>query len=150
MKLTLALCRGKRIYRDPTAKLMAIHWWKRGSLAKVDRYRVHYDVLRRLPKASTSFLPDEAKIEDTFFSSRYDEELTRETVITPCAVSEAKALLQAQKAREAELWSGHAGDPRYRVGEAAQRVGPTLLFVEQRRFTKDLDQASILANVSWY
>ncbi|CAL8087811.1 unnamed protein product [Calicophoron daubneyi] len=132
MRLTTLLCRGKRTYRDKLEFLSKKYWRERGSLMNVNRLRVP----ERLLKDPSNPL---SKAEDMFTSTRYEDALAREIElgITPEEAIKLEKLKEQRLAR----WSPHLGDPRYHPESE-----PTLMFSNQRRFTKGLDQASLLTN----
>ncbi|KAF8568370.1 hypothetical protein P879_01077 [Paragonimus westermani] len=132
MRLTGLLYRGKRIYRDKLEHLCKQSWRRRVSLLQVDRLRVPERVLAN---------PDHPihQAEDMFTSNRHEEALAEEIEmgVSPKVASE----IRSQRAQRLAPWLPHANDPRYHP-----TTEPSLMYSNRRRFTKALEQASLLTN----
>ncbi|KAF7231824.1 hypothetical protein EG68_08570 [Paragonimus skrjabini miyazakii] len=132
MRLTALLCRGKRIHRDKLEYLCKQSWRRRVSLLQVDRLRVPERVL-----ANPNHPIHQA--EDMFTSTRHEEALAEEIEmgVSPKVASE----IRSEKAQRLTPWLPHANDPRYHP-----TAEPSLMYSNRRRFTKGLEQASLLTN----
>ncbi|THD20612.1 39S ribosomal protein L37 mitochondrial [Fasciola hepatica] len=133
MRLTAVLCRGKRTYRDKLEYLRKYFWRHVVSNMEVDRLRVPDRALR-----NKKFPFSQA--EDMFTSTRYEDALAEEIEIG-VSPEEAGRISQERLSR-LDHWSPYRHDPRYHPKEQE----PTLMFSAKRRFTKGLDQASLLTN----
>ncbi|CAH8662957.1 unnamed protein product [Dicrocoelium dendriticum] len=131
MRLSAVLLRGKRIYRDKLEYLRKRVWDSHGSVLKVDKLRVP----ERLLTDPNCPLQD---AEDMFASTRYDDALAEEIEIG--VPPEVALKLEAARKQRMQPWSPTAFDPRYHPNS------PSLIFTNERRFSKGLDQASLLTN----
>lgn len=135
MRLTAVLYRGKRTYREKLEYLRKYFWRRVVSNMEVDRLRVPDRAVRN------SKVPF-AQVEDMFTSTRYDDALAEE--IEMGVSPEEASRISLDRLERLSPWSPHQHDPRYHPKEQE----PTLMFSSRRRFSKGLDQASLLTNVS--
>ncbi|OON21291.1 hypothetical protein X801_02809 [Opisthorchis viverrini] len=132
MRLTTVLCRGKRVPREYLERLRNHLWRNHYSKMKVDRLRVPERVINDPNNPIRS-------AEDMLESTRYEDSLAEEIElgVTP----QYAAQIQFERNRRLDPWRRLANDPRqHHFSEAS------LVYSNQRRFTKGLEQASILTN----
>ncbi|CAH8656709.1 unnamed protein product [Schistosoma margrebowiei] len=132
MKLTELLYHGKRLRHDKLQFMTNRYWNKKGSYLKVSRLRFPEEV------ANSPNNPL-IKAENMFKSTRYDDALLNEIEIGITA-DEAKHFEQ-QKSERLQCFHPLFGDVRFH-----QDCEPSLIFSSKRRFSKGVDQASLLTN----
>ncbi|CAH8574471.1 unnamed protein product [Schistosoma turkestanicum] len=132
MKLTELLCRGKRLRHDKLQFLTNRYWYERGSRLKVNRLRVPEQVASG---------PDNPllKAENMFKSTRYDDALLNEIEIG--ITSNEAERIEQQRSEKLQCFHPLFGDVR-----SHQDSEPSLIFSSKRRFSKGVDQASLLTN----
>ncbi|KAH8866391.1 39S ribosomal protein L37 mitochondrial [Schistosoma japonicum] len=132
MRVTEILCRGKRIRHDKLQFLTNLYWRKHGSKLKVNCLRVPEQVLND-PNNPLK------EAENMFKSTRYDDALLNEIEIG--ITSEEAKIFEQQKAERLQCFNPLFGDIRFH-----QDSEPSLIFSSKRRFSKGVDQASLLTN----
>ncbi|KAK4474469.1 hypothetical protein MN116_001621 [Schistosoma mekongi] len=132
MKVTEILCHGKRIRHDKLQFLTNLYWRTHGSKLKVSCLRVPEQVLND-PNNPLK------EAENMFKSTRYDDALLNEIEIG--ITSEKAKILEQQEAERLQCLNPLFGDVRFH-----QDSEPSLIFSSKRRFSKGVDQASLLTN----
>ncbi|CAH8872147.1 unnamed protein product [Trichobilharzia szidati] len=133
MRLT-GILYGKRVRHDKLQFLTNRYWRKVGSKLSVDCLRVPEQILND----SNSPIKD---AENMFRSTRYDDDLLKEIEIG--ITSEEAYKIEQQRAEKLQSFNPLHDDPRFH-----QNSESSLIFSQKRRFSKGVDQASLLTNTA--
>ncbi|VDQ16128.1 unnamed protein product [Trichobilharzia regenti] len=135
MRLT-GILYGKRIRHDKLQFLTNRYWRKVGSKLSVDCLRVPEQILND----SNSPIKE---AENMFRSTRYDDDLLKEIEIG--ITSDEAYEIEQQRAKKLQSFNPLYDDPRFH-----QNSESSLVFSQKRRFSKGVDQASLLTNVRFF